>query len=531
MKKEGTRMIKILIADDEHLVIDFVKFLIENNIDGIEVAGTAKSGREAIEKAVTLKPDIIMMDIRMPGINGLEAIKRIKERGLNSEVVIISAYEYFDYAKEAVQLGVHDYLLKPLNKNKVIDTLRALSQKICDERADVQKQIFLREKVDRILPHMEGQFVHSQLFSDGDVNDIEFYEDIFNMKLGYGYIIVGTISNQEATQTEQAIRYSLERQKFFDIFGISLKKLTNCLIGPPLLDRVLAYVAVDEELDEYEARNQAIAVGTKLAEKLKKSAKVDFKIGVGSLYSIGNFSKSCSEAYTAASLASSGNMAHFDDISLGKANADYYPKNKEKLMIQKAMSGNLSDTLKILEEIMVWMAVDYKDDLDKIKSRMIEIYIQVKRDLPESESFESNFISSLLKINDKSELEYIFAGKIKELVEGLNEVRDAEMSSLISLALDFIKENYNKNISLDDVAKEINMSYHYFSKFFKESTGSKFSDYISELRIEEAKKLLGNPINNIKDVCYAIGYNDPNYFSKIFRKMTGLTPTEYRQKL
>lgn len=523
-------MLRLLIADDEYLVLDFITFIVENNIDTIEVVGTAKSGREAIEKAMTLNPDIIMMDIRIPGINGIDAIKQIKERGVRSEVIIISAYEYFDYAKEAVKLNVFEYLLKPLNKKKVVDTLLALESKINKDRETIQKHIFLRDKIDRLLPHMEGQFVHTQLFNDGDIRNLDFYEELFNMKLSQGYVVVGTLKEGN-TLTEEGIRDSFERQKFFDIFGITLKKFTNCLVGPPMLDRIIAYVAVDEAIDSIEARKQANEIGTALAEKLKKVIKTDFRIGVGSLHAIENFSKSCSEAYSAASMASKGHMIHFEDISLGKSQGDRFPKHKEQLMLQKAISGDMSGTLKYLEEIMVWMAVNYKEDMDKIKASMVELYIQVKRHLPEGEWFDQEFISSLLKINDKSELEYIFISKIKSLIEGLNQERDEEMNSLISEAIDFIKSNYNQNITLDDVAKEINMSYHYFSKFFKESTGKKFSDFITDIRMDEAKRLLADPDKSIKDICYAIGYNDPNYFSKIFRKVIGKAPTEFRQSL
>lgn len=523
-------MLRVLIADDEYLVLDFIQFIIENNLESIQVVGTAQSGREAIEKAIELSPDIILMDIRIPGINGIDAIKQIKERGLQSEFIIISAYEYFDYAKDAVKLNVFEYLLKPLNKKKVVDALLALEIKINKDRETMQKHIFLRDKMDRLLPHMEGQFVHTQLFSDGNVNNLGFFEELFHMKLNYGYVVVGTLDGDNEL-TEEGIRDTFERQKFFDIFGITLKKITNCLVGPPMLDRIIAYIAVDETVAPLELRKEAIEIGSALAEKLKKAVKAEFRIGVGSIHLIENFSKSCSEAYSAASIASKGHMIHFEDLSLGKRQGDRFPKSKEQLMLQKAISGDVNGTLKYLKEIMVWMAVNYKEDVDKIKASMVELYIQIKRQLPEGEWFDQDFISSLLKINDIGELEYIFVSKIRTLIEALNSERHAQMNSLILEAITYIKLNYKQNITLDDVAKEINMSYHYFSKFFKESTGKKFSDYVMDIRMEEAKRLLADPENSIKDICYAIGYNDPNYFSKIFRKVTGKAPTEFRQKL
>ena len=102
---------------------------------------------------------------------------------------------------------------------------------------------------------------------------------------------------------------------------------------------------------------------------------------------------------------------------------------------------------------------------------------------------------------------------------------------MISKAIHYIQENFHENISLDDVAKEINMSYHYFSKFFKESIGTNFVDYLTELRIVKSKEMLKDSGVSIKEICNEIGYSDPNYFSKTFKKVTGMTPTEYRTNL
>ena len=150
-------MIKLLIVDDEYIVIESVKFIIENHVKDVEVVGTANTGREAIEKALYLKPDVIFMDIRMPGINGIDAIRQIKNSINEVFFVIVTAYEYFNYAKEAVNLGVYEYLLKPINKNKVIETLNNIQEIIISRRQAVQREMFLKEKINKILPLMEGQ--------------------------------------------------------------------------------------------------------------------------------------------------------------------------------------------------------------------------------------------------------------------------------------------------------------------------------------------------------------------------------------
>lgn len=185
-------MMKLLIADDEYLVIDSLKYMVEKFARDIEVVGTAKSGREAIEKAMELKPDIIFMDIHMPGIDGMEAIKQIK--AINSDIVfvIITAYEYFNYAKEAINLGVHDYLLKPINRGKVVEALDGICAEISSKREAVQREMLLKEKMNKVIPHLEGQFIYSQLFDGNAVKDAGFYEEVFGMGISHGYVMMST---------------------------------------------------------------------------------------------------------------------------------------------------------------------------------------------------------------------------------------------------------------------------------------------------------------------------------------------------
>ncbi len=524
-------MIKLLIVDDEQIVIDSMKYIVDNYIDDAIIVGSAKSGREAIEKAVELKPDAILIDIRMPGINGIEAIQQIQSENNNVIFVIISAHEYFDYAKDAINLGVFEYLLKPLNKEKVINTINKIIKKVSLKKEELRKEMLLKEKINKIIPYMEGQFVYSQLTNGRMMQDISFYEEIFGTKLEYGYIMVAVINDVEGLTKEENLRYSILKQKFYDTFSMELKKECACLVGPPLLDRIAAYITVPDHLNKYKNRNHAIHIAKKVAERLG-NMKLPFKIGVGGSYHIESLSKSYNEAIMAATVSNVERIIHFEDIVLSSDKLDSYSTNKEQVLIDNILSGNITGTLETLNEIFWWFTTNYKDDIDKIKSKLIEILIVLRRAIPyeiEGNNISiQHFIINLLKINNTSELKISYIDYLKRFIAILEESRMNELNGLILEAIDFINHHYESNITLDDVAKEINMSYHYFSKFFKDSTGKNFVDYLTDLRIEKSKELLKNPANSIKEICYRVGYSDPNYFSKIFKKIIGMTPTEYR---
>ncbi|RKD33179.1 response regulator transcription factor [Thermohalobacter berrensis] len=525
-------MLKLLIADDEYIVNESIKFIIDKYVDFVEVVGCAKSGREAIEMALDLKPDVIFMDIRMPGINGIDAIRQIRDVDKDTKFVIITAYEYFEYAKEAVNLDVFEYLLKPLNKQKVIKVLNDLNRVISMKKKAIQRELILKEKINKILPILEGQFINSQLFNSGIINDLQFYEEIFNTKLKNGYVIMGLIEDFSSSLKEENLKNSLKKQKFFNVFSLELKSITNCLVGQPLLDRIVAYIPCDTDKNSYKIRNDSIEIATKIIDKIRKNVDVNCKIGLGRNYSIENFLKSYNEAYMATSVPSKDTIIHFEDIVLSINKQESYPLKNEKRLIQNIMVGDINGAIEVFEEIFLWITINYKEDIDKIKSSLLELLIVLQRSIPfeirKKDFSDKTLVINILKNNDIRNIKINYINHLKNIIQSVKQSRKQELDGLISKAIKYIENNYDKNISLDDVAKEINMSYHYFSKFFKDSIGKNFVDYLTELRIEKSKEMLRSSSMSIKEISYKVGYSDPNYFSKIFKKATGMRPTDYR---
>jgi len=526
-------MMKLLIADDEYLVTDSLKYIVEKFVGDVEVVGTARSGREAIEKAMELKPDIVFMDIHMPGIDGIEAIKQLKAAGLDVTFVIITAYEYFSYAKEAINLGVHDYLLKPINRNKVVETLEAICLEISSRREAVQREMQLKEKMNKVIPHLEGQFMYSLLFDGNAVKDVEFYEEVFGMNIGYGYVMMAVVEENEEGSNLDSISDSLDRQRFYEMFNHELKNMCMCLIGPPLLDKVSAYIPVDEKADMYQVRNNSISMVEKLAERINRSVSIRYRIGIGRCYDIDNFSKSSKEAGIAATIKGMDYTVHYEDIMAMDSNPDMYPEGQERELVRRLIAVDAKGAEDTFETIFLWLAMNYKEDTDKIKSRLIELFFQIKRALPyysENESsLAGSFLNSILKLQDLRELKAVCSMQLEQVISDMKDQRETEINSLGQKVRKYLAENYHRDISMDDAAKETNLSYHYFSKFFKDSMGKSFVEYLTELRVEKSRELLRETNDSIKEICYKIGYSDPNYYCKIFKKVTGMTPTEFRE--
>lgn len=525
-------MLKLLIADDEYLVLDSIKMIVSKNVKDVGVVATASTGREAIEKAISFNPDIVFMDIHMPGIDGIEAIRQIKKVNNDTLFVIITAYEYFDYAKEALNLGVFEYLLKPINKNKLIETLNNIKVNLDKKRGNLTREIELKEKMNGIIPSLEAQFISNKLFNIGTFTDMKFYENVFSMNLKQGYAIAVLLEGLDSKGKENSLKLNFKKQSFYDVFNMKLKSLCACLIGNPMIDRIIVFIPTNGEEESDETREKSIDIGKKVIEKIKGLSDLKYQIGIGRKYKAENFGKSCNEAYIAASKSQNGSVTHYEELILSKNNFDTYPFHKENAFSNSILTANIKEAKETFLEIYVWLTSAYGQDIDRIKSKLMELLFIIDKNLPyklkELDELKQVLILSILKINNKDELRTQFIVYLSDLAKEIQNQRKGDIYGIIPMVLDYLNKNYYHDISLNDVAKSVNLSYNYLSKVFKDEIGKSFIDYLTELRIDKSMKLLANENISIKEICQKNGYNDPNYYAKAFKKITGMTPTEYR---
>lgn len=530
-------MYKLLVADDEQIVLDSIKFIIEKNFNDITVVGTARSGREAIEKAEALRPDIVFMDIKMPGINGIDAIKEIKAMYNNMVFVILTAFEQFDYAKEALNLGVVEYLSKPVDRNKIIDTVKKSVEIIENERRKREKELELKEKMETVLPILENGFIYSLLLFDDNNNELENYKKIFDITENDGYIMTVEFGEeQKPGQLGNRIGSSVLIQSFYPYFRDVIKLRCKCLVGPVMLNRIVVFITANRNEDEYSQRLEALNIAQYVFNKISEKVNIDFYIGIGRKYiGLENLHKSYEESLRAISCTNSKGIVHISDISEESGYKYDYPYSKEKLLIEKASLGETAGCLKAFNFIFDWLENIYKDDVQEIKKRLVEIVVMLHRLVQEYEIEDDslykrqNYLSDFFEINEITKLKVWCKSRIEYITSSINNAREKKLSSLILKARTYIDRNFGRDITLEEVSREVSVSPHYFSKLFKSETGENFIDYLTSVRISKAKEYLEGGKFSVKEICYQVGYSDPNYFSRIFKRVVGVTPTEFKE--
>lgn len=532
-------MYKLLVADDEQIVLDSIKFIIEKNFSDVVVSATARSGREAIEKAENIIPDLVLMDIKMPGINGIDAIKEIKSRLNNVHFIILSAYEQFEFAKEAIALGVTEYLLKPVNRDKIIETIKKNIENIRLEREKRNKELELKEKLESVLPILENGFIYSILFFDDYSKELERYKDIFEITEDGGYIMTVEFGERDTTgDIGNKIGLSVKSQSFYPYFRDLIKSRCKVLVGPVMLNRIVIFVPSDKSGDEYSQRLEAVEIAEYIYDKLSEKVEADFYIGIGRIYKgLESLTRSFEESLRALRYAADKGFVHIMDVPVEGGINSEYPYSKEKSLLDKASLGDTEACIKDFTYIFDWLTNEYAYSVSVIKKRLIEVIVLLHRLVWDYrvEGIELNnrqdYLEEFQLIDDLSELKVWCRERLEFITRTINEIREKKVSSLILKSRDYIGTNYASELTLEEVSREVNISPYYFSRLFKDETGENFIEYLTLVRIQKAKELLDEGVLSVKEICFQIGYGDPNYFSRIFKKVVGKTPTEYKERI
>lgn len=527
-------MHKILIADDEQIVLDSLQFVIGKNFKEVEIVSCVYSGREAIEAADKYRPDIVIMDIKMPGINGIEAIEEIKKSNPDTKFILLTAFDKFDYAKQAINLGVSEYLLKPVNKTKIIQTLKEVIDEIDLEREKKNKELEIREKMEIILPMLENGFIYSIMFPDDHSSEIMNYKTLMGIHSG-GYIMTIELGEASGNRMNNKIGISVKAHQFYSFIRDTLKSITDCIVGAMMLNRIVVFIPYDEKENEYSERLYSLELGKLIYKKLHREIKdIDFKIGIGSNYKdLTMLSNSYNESLQAIKSMNDVGIMHIKDIPEVHEFIDNNLLLLEKQLGEKIIQGDISGGIKTFNQFFDRLTSIYGNSPLTIKNKVLEQIFKMSHHIQYNQENmiknNRNYFEEILSMEDYEEIRQWSIVHITSICEEINRIKENKISDVTRKAKEFINENFSKDIKLEDVSKVVNISPYYFSKLFKEETGENFIDYLTSVRIRHACNQFKNKDVSIKAVSYECGYSDPNYFCRIFKKITGLTPTEYKE--
>ncbi len=515
-------MFNILVTDDEQIVIDSLSFIISKNFAEDAKVFTALSGTEAIEIVMKENIDIIFMDINMPGLTGLETVNVITKLKPNIVFVILSAFDRFQYAQEAINLGAYKYITKPVNRNVVIETIRGAMKLVEEKQGKLSADRELHKKLDLVSPMVENDFIYACIFNNDKTLDLSSYLEYFNLSENpwvFCCFEFPNINSENQYKTYLKIHELLNTEH-------------RCLVSSFMLNRIAVFFPIFSQAPDYQEIKEQIK---KFYTMLSYNITAGIRAGVSTIQSDKTMLQaSYSEALSALNKTSQNGGLLFAGVQTQESTRRHNNASEFKKQLLSKLSCGDTNGVKTFLELYTSEVITSELPLDKIKNSFFEIIVtannltrEINKDFI-SESFDNSF--SILSAEDDINLIKEFTQKfLIECTTAITSVKKTEIHPVIKKVCDYIDENLAQDISLEQAADFAGVSSFYLSKLFKEEKGETYINFISDKRLEKSRQLLEETELSIKEITAKVGYNDQNYFSRIFKNKYGLSPKEYRK--
>jgi two-component system response regulator YesN len=493
-------MYKFLIADDEGIMLYSLQTIIQKNIGNECEVYTTKTGRAVVDMAESIRPDIIFMDIQMPGMNGIEAMQIIRKSNKSILFIVVTAYNKFDYAKDSIEIGVFDFLTKPVNKDIFLDVIKRAMAQVDAERRNQMAILRIREKLETVVPIIENGFINYLLLQgEGSESTYYNYKELLEIKEENAYaILIQFGESYENGILTNPVGMSMRSQKFYPLLCHIVKEYFPCLVGAVMANKVILMVPDDSDTEEYEERIQTIGKARNLLHALENQIDAKFRIGIGCKCRIEQLNQSYQEAYRALQ-EGEGRVIHVGDMPLkGKYEGDY-PEDNELLLFQMVLKGDIDGAREQATVFFNWMLDNYPDYMDSIRLKVLELVMRAEKDaflnggVDYGFLFRNDYLSEMLQSRSYEEIRNWWLSKITDVTKHMANRKKNQSENIVAKAIGYMADNYRKEISLEDVSRVVNINPYYFSKRFKEETGVNFIDYLTGIRIKKAKELLEDP--------------------------------------
>lgn len=537
-------MITLVLMDDEYYFRKAVRKYIEE-VEGYRVLGEAKNGKEGFEMIKNLKPDIALVDINMPLMNGIEVAEAIKEQKIKCQVIILTGYSMFEYAQQSIRLGVHDYLLKPIDKPQLIEALSNAKNKIQIEHSLAKRNEDFKARKLEISGAIRDHFISKVICAktENDWNEITLlikeFPGLFE-KSSFLIILIDLYLFEGAYWKEDDINIC----RFLVINILSelyeAKKL-NCIAGTLETNKLCILISSDENAEELSVKNKEV-LG--LFEKVIKQDrfKISLLISIGSakpyLYDIWESYDEANLNGKLKSLYQEKGVFYYDQMSVKRGEGmSFLSDNAMHLMSlmrsnkEAEISFVINSFFAGLKEKKVLPEIVYRQ-VNEILSCSFEVAQNTKSLSDEEGGYKWSLLPPEITKLSIDEMEQRVIQYVLQITREINAVKGEAGHELTQEVIRYIEKNFkNSDLSLEDLSRQIGISKTSLCQHFKVVTNTTIGEYLLQIRMLNAKRRFDNGFTNISFVAEDSGYPDAGYFSKRFKKYYGISPSDYVKRV
>lgn len=531
-------MLSVLIADDEKKVGLLIKNLIEWERLGLRFLGMVQDGESAYDMILRERPDIVITDIRMPRLTGLEMIEKVTEEGLAVHFIVVSGYRYFEYAQRALKYGVKDYLLKPIDEEE----LNKILEKVCaeeEQKQDLENRMEMLEKNLSKSRHMLHRELMEQAFNETGGRSAASNGEGDSGGNGY-FRAVAVKVDRNIEKERDAEQEELIMQKLSEKASESLEELSTDLVVSAKRGMWLMILLNYREEDcgdieralrdmfyrmrDYIGGFEGFEVTLGFSSGIKEFSRINRILEMSRRAVARRIFEGCGGCIEECAESADTECSSEEGADIA---ADYVERLKGSISIfQAEETGNL--VRKCFEEAgrRSLSAAGYY----RLGQGLIEAYAGIVTELFQAEVEEAGqWAETVEHCNSVNALRKYVKNVLKTHLTSLERrQRDSERRPILN-AIQYVQENYGKKILLEEIAEMSGFNPTYFSEIFKKETGKNFTAFLLEVRIEASKAMLRDTTKTIYEIASEVGYKDPKFFSQQFTKTVGIKPKEYRR--
>lgn len=536
-------MYKVMLVDDDYPVLEFISYAIPWEELGLQVIGLYENGASALEAAAQDMPDILITDIGMPKMDGLELIRELKERKPELRAAILSCHSEFHYAQQAVKLQVQDYLLKDtLDPSDIRKLLIQFIASLNEESELLKKQLHMEHLVDRSKEMRKEKFIRSTIHQpmlDSDKWKAELHS--FGLPFHAGKIVIPVIGILD--------EFRLAKHRFLsdDVLRFAIDNVIEEAVRSEGMPSVHFNYSSQESvlLQTFPAGlkvngyDELKGMLISIQRTIKQSLKLSMSFMTGDICESPEQIKqsiACMRANATGRFYRSPGSITRSTVSPAAAGGDLFvlftqaSEQLRELLLSKDSEGVGSTVSGWLAE-----AEQQKYAPDLVKDWVLKLLLDAKLKLQTILHFRSAqsidvLHGEVMELGSLAELKEWLIAHCLAAISAANQLGGQSRRTEVAEACQFVSRHLDRKISLEEVAEQLFMNPSYFSRLFKKETGETFIEYVTRMKMDRAKELLDQTGAPIGKICETLGYDNQSYFIKLFKTFSGVTPVEYRSQ-
>lgn len=529
----------VLLVDDEEEVLQIMMKKLDWESMGFRIIGYAKNGEEALEIAEEYQPDVVMTDIKMPFMDGLTLCKKLKEAYQKIKLIILSGFDEFEYAKEAIKAEVEEYILKPINSNElreVFDRIKSALDRELDEKRNIEK---LRKYYLESLPILQESFYTSLLEGRISENKIDYYLKNYQIDLkGELYAVTILHISSELQKT------SGQNNDLADPFlqTVSVKKLAEEQLAGKWDFKTITYlgdIIVITAFEDTDSINHYTDLMDRICKMTKRICNVCITAGIGQaclyMHQLHFSYEGAKNAVSYRVIYGNNRAINITEMDPNSHNDIPWEEPYIRQIFKQIKTGDVG-TIKAAVDEFVGNMSSIKMSLQRYRILLMILITEIYKfgnanqiDMKKVFKEEKDVYVHTLQLESSNSLIHWLCDSCIKMHNLVRAERQNINTSFVTKAVEYVEEHYSDDdLTIDVICRYLNVSAAYFSTIFKKETGKTFINYLTQYRMDQAVEMLEYGDDKTHIIAGKVGYSDPNYFSYAFKKKFGISPSKYR---